>query len=683
MKPTDGPREGLRLRKPWGTLRKSPAVGRRWVRAIGVLGLIAGSSQVTLRGQTPVEPLKHSTEYPATESLSAEPHSIEHELNPYRSHATVHLPIPHAVSSGPYAQQVDRYRNRVLDSEVPAEGDANCWFRNSPALSNYAPLNGEVSQLDPQVVWWDADVSRPLGLAEQYTAVDASGLAQTALIASPYVRSLLTEPQISMTDIVIADAQFDPLTFLDANYTDTNDPVGSELTTGDQSDRFRDNLFASSAGVRKKLTSGGNLEVVQRGGFQSNNSTFLTPNPQGTSRLELNFSQPLLRDHGKAVNRTRVILAKIDAQITNSEVREEIQTHLVDVTTAYWELYQARAEWLQRHRLLASALEMQAVLNARGAVDSQQRQILRANVAVAKRQADLVRIETRIRNAQSKLRLLTGDRQFVQLAQFEMVPVERPLMQSIELSTRDATLTALDNRPDIVQSLQQMHAVSTRVGAARNQVLPQLDLLLSSYVSGLDTSRNTVGAIGRQFSEGRPTYSAGLIFERPWGNRANQARLRRNRWEWTRSYAEFQQTTEAAITEVEIAVRETQTLFNELIAKQHSTIAATREVEYLRQRWIHLPDPNENAILLIENLLDAQERLADEERGLVRAQVAHALSWVMLRKAMGVLLVCDVAEVSPVLSNTPSVILAEPEPFGGMIDGEQLSLPTVPEWSLP
>ena len=399
--------------------------------------------------------------------------------------------------------------------------------------------------------------------------------------------------------------------------------------------------------------------------------------------MELNFSQPLLRDHGKAVNRTRVILAKIDAQITNSEVREEIQTHLVDVTTAYWELYQARAEWLQRNRLLASAQEMQTVLQARGAVDSQQRQILRANVAVAKRRSDLVRIETRIRNAQSKLRLLTGDRQFAQFAQYEMVPVERPLMQSIELSTRDATLTALDNRPDIVQSLQQMHAVSTRVGAARNQVLPRLDLLLSSYVSGLDSGTNTFGAIGRQFSEGGPTYSAGLIFERPWGNRANQARLRRNRWEWTRSYAEFQQTTEAAMTEVEIAVRETQTLFNELIAKQQSTMAAAREVDYLRQRWTHLPDPNENAILLIENLLDAQERLADEERSLVRSQVAHALSWVTLRKAMGVLLVCNVADVSPVPSNVSVFLPDEAEPFGGMIESEELILPTPEEWNSP
>ncbi|MEP4680156.1 MAG: TolC family protein, partial [Rhodopirellula bahusiensis] len=279
----------LRLRMLAGPVRNQVSSKRKWIRAVALAGLIGVPMHTPLMGQSPEHPTGHSS------------HTV---VKSYRSHEAVQLPIPSAISSGPYGNQVDLYRNRVLENETISEDDANCWFPNSPALSDYSPMGGEVSQLDPQIVWWDADVTQPLGLAQQHTSVDASGLAQTALIASPYVRSLLTEPQISMTDIVIADAQFDPLTFLDANYTDTNDPVGSELTTGDQSERFRDNLFASSAGVRKKLTGGGNLEVVQRGGYQNNNSTFLIPNPQGTSRLELNFSQPLLRDHGKAVNRT-------------------------------------------------------------------------------------------------------------------------------------------------------------------------------------------------------------------------------------------------------------------------------------------------------------------------------------------------------------------------------------------
>jgi len=206
---------------------------------------------------------------------------------------------------------------------------------------------------------------------------------------------------------------------------------------------------------------------------------------------------------------------------------------------------------------------------------------------------------------------------------------------------RQATITALQNRPDIAQSLRKIQAVSAKVGAARNQVLPRLDLLLSSYVAGLDSRSDTFGAIERQLTDGGPSYAAGFQFEMPIGNRASRARLERNRWELTKSVYEFQQTTESAITGVEIAVRETQTAYAELQARREAVAASTNEVDYLRQRWQWLPDPSESAVLLIEDLLDAQERLADEEQAATRAQVAYAISWIGLRKAMGILLKVD------------------------------------------
>ncbi|TWU03833.1 Outer membrane efflux protein [Neorhodopirellula pilleata] len=486
-------------------------------------------------------------------------------------------------------------------------------------------------------MWWQVMVAQPLDLGRP-VPVDATLLVETSLMSSPYILGLLTEPKIRCNDFVIADAQFDTLSFIDAKFTGTNDPIGSVLTTGDASTRFRDDLFGSAIGLRKQNRTGGNVELVQRGGFQSNNSTFLVPNGQGTSRLELNFSQPLLRDRGRAVNMTRVVLASIDVKLTEAEVRNDIEDHLVDVTRAYWELYQARAEYVQRMRLTQAAIDLHATLKGRVELDSQQRQILRAEVAITRRRSELIRIQTRIANAQSRLRLLTGDAAVVSASGWEWLPQDMPMDQPIDVSTREATLTALDQRPDIASSLREIQAVSTRVGAARNQVLPRLDLILSGYVAGLDGSTNTFGAIGNQFTQGGPSFAGGFVFERPVGNRANEARLQRGKWELTRSIYEFQQTTESAITAVEIAVRETQASYAELNARKQSVAAAAAEVDYLYQRWRWLPDPSESAVLLIEDLLDAQERTADEERAVAASQAAYAMSWIQLRKAMGILL---------------------------------------------
>ena len=532
----------------------------------------------------------------------------------------VNIPLP--VQHGPYRGQLDQYRVRAAEIS-----DADAGTSTDLTL----PVASEE-------IWWQEMVASPIGLSRRTLPVDLNGLTQTALACSPLVKSILTEPRIRRSDLVVADAEFDTTAFIEGNFADTNEPVGSLLTTGNDATRFRDQTFSSAAGLRKRSRAGGSLELVQRGGFQANNSSLLDPNPQGTTRLEINFTQPLLKDHGRAVNNTRVLLAQIDIELAKSDVRSELEKHLVDVTRAYWDLFGARAGWLQRNRLLEGAIDLHAILVARDSVDSLKRQILRAEVAVASRRSDLVRAETRIRNAQARLRVLTGDPRLVQSAAWELTPQESPLSMPVSLSTKEATITALDNRPDIAKSIRQIQSVSARVGAARNQVLPRLDMILSTYVAGLDPQRDTFGAFVNQFSDGRPSYAAGLLFEVPLGNRAGRARLERGRWELTRAIHDFQQTTDVAFTEVEVAVRETHTALGEMVTKQQAIEAASHEVSYLNQRWKLLPDPGESAVLLIENLLDAQERLADEERGFVQAQMAYAMSWVLLRQAMGVLL---------------------------------------------
>ena len=564
--------------------------------------------------------------------------------------------IPRPVSHGSFGRFLQPYRARAYETD---DGQPTSLIDSSALLD--ARADGSQHELpSPDSgfdMWWESQLVESIGIAQQTLPIDIANLTQTALSSSPYVRAILTEPHIRRTDIVVADAEFDTMAFLEGRFTDTNEPVGSALTTGDNSTRFRDETFTSAGGVRKKTRAGGEYELSQRGGFQENNSTFLNPNPQGTTRLEFNFTQPLMRDRGTAVNNTRILLARLDLQMTNASVRSDLEDHLIQVTRAYWDLFQARAEWLQGRRLLDGAERLHRIMQARDGVDSQRRQILRTRAALTSRQSDLVRVTTRIRDTQAKLRLLTGSQQLVHGQQLELTPQDQPLEYSVDVSASQSVATALDNRSDIAQAIRKVQAVSTRVGAAKNQVLPRLDLILGAYAAGLDDERDTVGAFGRQLSEGRPTYWAGLSYELPIGMRASKARLNRNRWEMCQAMYEFQQATEVAFTEVEVAVRETKTAFNEMIAKKRSIDAAQNEVAYLQQRWEFLPDPNESAVLLIEDLLDAQERLADEERAFVTAQVSYAMSWIQLRKVTGVLLRFDAhsqATSLPVTNNDPA-----------------------------
>lgn len=572
---------------------------------------------------------------------------------------------------------LDDYRGRVL--EQFAVNDLN---RTGTFSSNGADQPAE------DLIWWQPALQQTLGLGTASVPVDVSWLTQTALESSPLVRSLLTRPDIDRTSVVIADSDFDPTAFLETKFVDTNDPIGSLLTTGNASGRFRDETWSGDAGIRRKLRGGGSLDAVQRGGFQQNNSEFLIPNPQGTTRLELNFSQPLLKDRGRAVNQIRVLLAQIDVRLTRSEVRQELESHLLRVTQGYWDLYQARSEYLQRQRLLQRTEQLHAIISGRQQVDAMTRQLLRSEASLAERRTGLRRAEAEIRDAQARLRVLTGSVVLTQAEMTELMPRELPPMSVIPVEARDAAISALENRADIASALAKIQSVSAKCGVAKNQLLPRLDMLLSTYVAGLDSRRDTWGAFVNQFADGRPSYAAGLRYEIPLGNRAARARLQRNKLEMTRAIEDFRQTTESAIAEVEIAARETKTSYGEMSARYQAILAAQREVMYLQQRYETLVDPQESAIVLIEDLLDAQQRLFDGERSYVAAQIDHAISWVRLRRSMGVLLRMDSinvdAEMEPlVMTDGPSGvgefegIIVEP------IDGfelleEPVAFPTSP-----
>jgi hypothetical protein len=97
-------------------------------------------------------------------------------------------------------------------------------------------------------------------------------------------------------------------------------------------------------------------------------------------------------------------------------------------------------------------------------------------------------------------------------------------------------------------------------------------------------------------------------------------------------------TTETLSAEVEVAVREVITSFREMHARFKAMEAAARDVAYIERRWKLLPGSDEGAVLLLEDLLNSQERLVDEEYAFLRAQVDYSLSMIEWRRAIGTLL---------------------------------------------
>ena len=555
-------------------------------------------------------------------------------------------------------------------NQVPAESLINPYVAratNYPERSSMPISDGQLVELPQDYApWWEEVINKPLRTAPSTRPVNVESLILEAIEHSPQVTAFRIDPIIRETQILEEAAEFDWQTFLETRFDDSNDPIGNVLTTGDNSDRFADKNFSSRLGLEKRMAQGGTLDVTQSFGLQDNNSTFFTPRDQGTSRIELNFTQPLLRGAGQTYNESRTILAMLDYQISEDDLQDNLQDHLLEVYTTYWNLYRARAVRLQKERLLRRAIDVEQKLTARRGIDSVKRQVLRAHAAIASRRSEIARADMEVRNSESRLRLLVNSPGLKHSTVVELLPVEAPMSEHLTVSMRGSVETALQNRPDVRRAITQMKETAIRLEVSKNELLPKLDFVLGTYVAGLRGKSQIDTAWTNQFRDGRPGYSVGLMLQYPLGNRAARARYAKREWEVAKTLKEFEASVESSMSEVELAVREFETSYQEMLSRCQSMIAADTEANYLLERWRLMPGNDQTTSFLLEDLLDAQERVAVEEQDFVEAQVAYVLSVVRLKRASGILLSCDCGN-SPVSFMTPAprgLALPPPRPAG-------------------
>jgi outer membrane protein TolC len=484
--------------------------------------------------------------------------------------------------------------------------------------------------------WWQNVTTNQIQAGTNATPVDLETLILRTLEHSAQVKVFSDLPFIRQTAIVEAGAAFDWTQFLRTRWDDTSDPVGNVLTTGG-SPRYRNNQWTFEAGVYRRNQIGGRIEVAQELGFQNTNSTFFQPNDQGTSRIRLGYTQPLRRGSGRVYNTSLVVLAKIDAAIAEDEFSRQLQSHLLEVTRAYWSLYLERVVLVQKQKSFLRAKKILDDLSRRPD-DVAGSQLIRVEATVTERKSDLVRAEMAVRNAQERVHALVNDPLLATTVNLEMIPMDQPVRQLETLDIGEVLTTALQMRPEVNQSLKEIKAAGVRLGMSRNELLPQLDLTFETYVAGLRGESDLGNAWLDQLRSGEPGYSIGLQYEVPAGNRVAKARLQRRALELRQLQNQFRVTVETLLMETRVAAREVRTSAREFQAKYHAMQAAAKRLETLEERWAALPTRNSTIGLHLDNVLTAQAQLANAEFEFARAETTYNLALMNLKRATGTLL---------------------------------------------
>ena len=485
-------------------------------------------------------------------------------------------------------------------------------------------------------LWWEHEVLKPMPGRPLQMAVNVRSLMQLAISCAQQVKAIEVTRWIRNEQINIADAEFDAQLYADGRFDDTSDPVGNSLTTGGPP-RLNEHIARAEAGLRRKTRSGASVSLSQQLGHDNSNSLFFDPNNQGNARMALDLRQPLLEGRGRGYNQSFVVETVFQTEAAEAEYLQALQDRLFEVGSLYWNLYQARATLVQQRRHVDRAVWIAEELEQRQILDALKSQVLRAQAAVATRQSDLAVAEAEVRNAESRIRALINAACLQCNPMPELIPVQLPPAQHFPTDQVSNVRNALLARPEMRILAAQMRAADIRTTQAANETLPTLDLVLESYVVGLEGNSRVGEAWRQQFADGAPSYGVGLQFSTPLGNRAARSRLRQRQLDQTRIHHLMNDQSDRIRSEVEIAVRNVSATYQTLHARRLSVQAVNAEMDYLSERWQRLRgDPNLGQLQL-DDLLNAQVRLFEEEKALAAAQAAYGTSLLELQRSVGAL----------------------------------------------
>ena len=512
-----------------------------------------------------------------------------------------------------------------------------------------APINQSESELvyvnpEDKLLWWKNNVN-PTTPERTLQSVETNGLVYHMLRRSPRLRAVSQNPLIREQQIGEAQAEFDPVSFLQTQFQDRVDPVGDTLSvTNDGTNFLDDHIWTADLGFRRKTTTGATVELNQRLGFRNSNSQFFLPQDQGTATLSLNVTQPLLRGRGRYFNQSQILIAQAATNASWDTLSIELQNEIQSVVDAYWRLYFDRCVFLQRQKNVERAEVVLRKLEGRSDLDALPSQVARARSATRSRRTELANAQRDIRNSETDIRRLTADSNWAASQMVEFLPIELPDLQIPVADLEQVIVTAINNRPEIREAVKRSKVAAIQRDISVHELLPELSLLLGTYVSALEGESQLGEAFIDQFGSVKPGYSVGFEFEVPILNRAARSRVAQRKLQLNLIKAEIDETMQNVVAESQIARRRVISAKETLAAAFEAIHAARLDMEQNEGRWEAFAlvegdiAEGQTPTVVLDRLLDSQERLAAAELVYAQAEMELKVAEVAMQRTMGTLL---------------------------------------------
>ena len=432
---------------------------------------------------------------------------------------------------------------------------------------------------------------------------------------------------------------FDPLLTSTIGYQHTNTPQSNTVISGVPS--LLQGTGEENFGYQQGFSTGTLLNVTFNNSRVTSNSTRTFLVPQLNSNFLIQARQHLLEGMSLASNRRFITIAKNNREIADEAFRQQVIFTVTQTETLYWNLVTAYEDEKAKERALTSAQQLES--NNRKQVQAgtiAQIEIVNAQAQEAATQQALITSQTNLQLQQLLMKnAITRNENDPVLANAGLIPTDRIQLPASEpvVPTQDLVNEALQHRPELAQARIDLSNRTISKRAARNALLPSVDLVANYGGTGLAGAPNpnftftgtpSTANNGGYFdalsaASGHPTYFAGVSVNIPIRNRAAQADQIRSELEYRQAEVRLQQlenTIAIDVRNAQFAVQQNRAAVDAALkAREFATQSLDAEQKKLSQ-----------GLSTTYNVLTQMSNVSTAESNLVNAMSAYESSKLQL-----------------------------------------------------
>jgi outer membrane protein len=302
-------------------------------------------------------------------------------------------------------------------------------------------------------------------------------------------------PELQDYSIAQALANYTPIFGGAVNYRHQDQPPSSFLSGGE--DTITSTNFGGNAQIQKFFKYGTNaLASWDSSRFDSNN-IFSSFNPQLSGNVDVQVTQPLLRNFKFDTVRQQVYQARKNREIADVGLQQAVALTTRSVKNAYWDyVFSINSLAVAKESL---DLAQESLRNTRSRVEIGTLapiDIVQAESEVASREEAVITAEASIGQSEDQLRTLIFDPKTPEFWNMNLKPTDTAPFQLQAVDLSGATSRAIQERTDLIAARKRMDITDYNLKYFRNQTLPGVNLQFAYNSTGLGGTQLIRGGDG-------------------------------------------------------------------------------------------------------------------------------------------------------------------------------------------